>query len=1858
MIEIFEEKISNVFHSNLPIEEKLNKSRLELLDLSARNRLLNMPKTSKSAKFIEIIDEKSAEIFRILVREGKTFTFVAGKPARAGNTESDGEPDEFLDYAQPDDDTVDERGVFSRHADTRLQTRLTSQGLQKRLLEIYFDARTLEEEQGVNILYLTLGSLKWIDPTNAANIRFAPLLLVPVSLERGSAGERFKLHSRPEDFASNLSLEAYLDRGHGIRLPAFEASDSFEPIAYLDGIAEAVATKPGWTVQHDDIALGFFSFAKFLMYRDLDPETWPPHARISERPLIRKLLADGFNGAEDMIPEDARIDPVIPPAEMLHIVDSDSSQALAIHEVRRGRNMVIQGPPGTGKSQTIANVIAAAIADGKTVLFVAEKMAALEVVKRRLDTTGVGAACLELHSNKANKRALLDELRRTWELGAPKGRDAGSLCARLMEARDGLNEHAARMHSPHPQAGLTPYHVMGQLVRLRLAGERPNDITLERPEEWTADSVIERHSILSELVERVEAIGQPQDHIWCGVGLAAVTPMDVERLTGRFAALAERLVELNAHQAALSSLLERERAATLDAMTPALELARRIAGAPRLTGTALGSTIWDDEREAIRTLVANGGRYAHLKSILADAFIETAWTTDIKADHETLARLPSSFSPDALARLAALIEMLPRLRTEAGALAGAMGRETPLTLADIQRLVNVGERVINAPEAPPDALTAELWNNEVERAADLARAVLSLEQARGEIGTSLSEAAWTMDLSACRTALASHGDGFFRRFSGEWRRANRLVRSVLATPDQPLADTLRQLDALMRGQAAKKEIQNEDPFGQSAFASDWRGERSASAPLLALVEWMRSLKGLGAAPRLVAANRPDREVIAAHIGQTEQHLAALTPLVSRLWGDVGAREQLFGGAPTAETADLSLVLEAATVFHTADRATAAIAKTVPASLSDRLDLLDKLSQGQACAQTLLAGDALGGSAFGPAWNALASDWDVLERAAAWIDANSDIRLLASRIENRPALRDQADAIENDRSTVIADLERVLADLRFDLRQGLGTSDIGGISIERLHRHLNEWTNGGEQLSKWVAYRDRADRGRAFGCGDVVDRLEDGRLTPADALPAFEMAYYEAIYADQVRLTPELGRFDGTLHGRLARDFADLDRQRIALAAVEVVQAHHKRVPPRDGGAVGPLGVLRAEMQKKRGHLPIRKLMERAGPAVQALKPVFMMSPLSVAQFLAPGAFEFDLLVMDEASQIQPVDALGAIARAKQVVVVGDPKQLPPTAFFSKMMGNANDDDEDEGGSVGDIESILGLFTARGLPMRMLRWHYRSRHQSLIAVSNQQFYESKLFIVPSPYTATAGMGLRFHHIPEGLFDSGNTRINLVEAKTVARAIIDHARQHPRLSLGVAAFSSSQRRAILDQLELMRRSLPPETEAFFQSHPAEPFFVKNLENVQGDERDVIFISVGYGPSTPGGRVPMRFGPLGSEGGERRLNVLISRAKQRCEVFASMTDEDIEPDFAATRKGVFALRLFLHFARTGRLTMTESTGRDDDSVFEEQIATALQTRGYQVHRHVGLAGIFIDLAIADPDRPGRYLLGIECDGAEYHAARSARDRDRLRQSVLESHDWTIHRVWSTDWFQRPTEQLDNIIAKIEAAKTEHDAETVERMARAVPVEIVTVERENVTEIGLRPTDEDVPFSTEAYVEAVLRRPSHRTDELHETPTGILTSLVEEAVRIEGPVHIDEVIDRIRHAWGLKRTGGRIQQAVETAVEVAVKSGRVERSVDFLSIPGIPVRVRDRSTVLASTLRRAEMLPPSEIRTAILDIVRSNFGATRDQVVQAVSRMVGIKSTSAAVRSRIETQIDECVSSGELMLQADSLLVRPSGE
>lgn len=1577
------------------IRDRLLKDRHALLDLSTRNRLVNVPLRVRNVRTIEVVDEVSAEIYRLL-GEGKGLTFVPGRELGederagldAGDTETGGIP-------QPEADEIDEHGVARRHADLRLQTRLTSEGLQKRLFDIWYDAQTLEEEQGVNVLYLALGLLRWFDSTaEDAPARHAPLILLPVRLERTSAAEKFKLRGRGEPASPNLTLQAKMKAEFSLLIEDVQNEDELDIPAYMARVAETVAGQARWQVLPDAMVLGFFSFAKFLMYRDLDPDNWPGGAAIDQHPIVTRILRDGFPETEPLIPgQDTKIDPLIPPARMNHVVDADSSQTVVIEEAAGGRDLVVKGPPGTGKSQTITNIIAAAAAQDRKVLFVAEKMAALDVVHRRLRDAGLGPLTLELHSNKATKRSLLDELKRTKELAPQPAPGESTLITRLTEARDGLNAHAEDLHRRHDPHGLSAYQVIGRLAASRESPAQPGFVP-EAAERWTPAEFEARAEIMAEIAQRLSTIGAPSAHPWRGVRREALDPTEIDDLAGRLRVL-------------------------------------------------------DGDLAALRQAAADGG---------------------------------------------------PIFGNRTG------------TIGDLGSLRATLRAAAALPPCDRAALAHPAWAVDAARLADLPRRGRDHADTRAAVDGVFVDATWQTDLVPCRTAIAARGGSLFRFLDGTYRAQIGLLQSLLKTP-MPKGQQARLdlVDRMIAAQAARRAFEEIKPLGP-AFGTLWQDDRSAWDDLAVLAAWRAAL-----------------------------------PLAALPDGFLGRLASL----------------------------------PDPAVVAPPLAVLDG---------TLDAARAR------------------LDDLVAWLD--------------------------------------------LDLPRAFGVADAASLPLTALADRVQAWRAQPEQVTKWVAFAERGRAAARLGLGVLVDAVLDGALDATTLAPSFERAALEAVRTDIFGRLPDLKRFDGELQQRLVDGFRTLDVNRIGLARAVIAHAHRDAMP-RGAAGIGPLGVLNGELAKKRNHLPIRGLLDKAGPAIQQLKPVFMMSPLSVAQYLKPGALSFDLLVIDEASQVEPIDALGAMARVRQIVVVGDERQLPPTRFFAKLTSDVEERDEtdDETVAARDAESILDLCLAKGVPARMLNWHYRSRHQSLIAVSNREFYENRLFIVPSPYDAVAGMGLKFNHLPHAHYDRGNTRTNPVEAKAVVDAVIRHAVETPQKSLGVATFSVAQRQAIQKELELARRA-HPEAEAFFQEARTEPFFIKNLENIQGDERDVILISVGYG-RTETGYLAMAFGPLSAEGGERRLNVLISRAKERCEVFSSITGDDIDLERTKSR-GVAALKLFLTYAQTGRLDVARPSGRDADSAFEQHVARALAARGHEVRAQIGTAGFFVDLAVIDPDKPGRFTLGIECDGAPYHASRSARDRDRLRQRVLEDHGWVLHRIWSLDWYLRPAEELRKVEDAIAAAQAEwrERDDSLALPARPMPIEFgfipVDVDTEEIAvTIGATPSPSSlaIPYQEAAF--AVDTRV-----ELHEVPMSDLVRHVIQVVEAEGPVHDDEIVTRLRTLWGLGRAGTRIRDAVLRAIGLAQRQGAIAGD-GFRDIPGRPLRLRDRSAVASAGLRKPDMLPPDEIAAAMLATIERNFGAGREELVTATARLFGYAATSAPLRAVLEAQIDRLAADGRVRDEAGRLVL-----
>ncbi len=1562
------------------IEQKLASSRKELLDTSARNRLLNTPRGKSRTRRIDIVDERADEVFRLLVHEKKAMSF---RPGRDGDDEESETQEDEVALSQPDADAASAGEPVERHTDSFLQTRLTSEGLQKRLLAMYYDARTFEEEQGVSILYLSVGFLKWFESPTSDKERFAPLLLIPVDLERQTASSRFRLRVRDEDIATNLSLQAKLgDSEFGIALPNVPDAEELSPAAYFDAVEQAIKVQPRWQVIRNDIVLWFFSFAKFLMYRDLKPETWPQESPLGQQPLLRELLEDGFPHDAPICPDDGFVDDVLQPLDMIHVTDADSSQSLVIEEVRRGRHLVVQGPPGTGKSQTITNLIATAVKQGQRVLFVAEKMAALDVVKRRLEGVGLGPMCLELHSHKANKKSVLADLKRTLELTRPKTDGVTQQAESLQAVRDRLNAHAKLMNTPLKPSQLTPYQILGELVHLYADDVVPAGFTLTEPLKWSRPDFQERQSLLAEMVRHLKELGPPNEHPWRGVGLdGPLLPSNVKFLTTRLTSL----------------------------------------------GTAM--------KEAI-----NGAE-------------------------QLMLLMKAKFGNDGV------------------------------TLASATSLANLASKFVEAPPLDRQQIGHEVWMNRADDIDEVVGLGLSIARGRSELARTVADVAWETQLSECRRHLAAHGRCWFRWFRSEYRAACATLKGILAFefPKSP-DDRLKIVDTVLAVQRAERALSPDADLGQvgrDAFGIFWKGPRSDWDKLAAILKWDADCRKMQLPKRY-------REV------------------------------------------------------------------------------------------------------FGK------------------IDDVATCRPLRDHLQERVA-------------TIKREWQEVIRLLALDLAMAFSQSELDSIPLSELHARVEKCLGCTEELSKWIGYRIRRGQLNSKGLESFGNQLHDGSITADAAIEQFRVVYYETLIRHVLDEHREFASFDGGEFSRWVNEFRNLDRRRIELARQEVAAAHFDAIP-KGADRIGEMKIILEEIAKKRNHKPIRHLLSEAGRAAQAIKPVFMMSPISIAQFLEPGKLAFDLLVIDEASQVSPVDAMGAVARAKQFVVVGDEMQLPPTRFFSKML----DEDDSDDGSLSNLESILGACVAKGMPKRMLRWHYRSRHDSLIAVSNREFYEDRLFVVPSPNTVSEEQGLQFHFVPNGVFDRGGSATNRIEARAVARAVMKHARTTPDLSLGVGAFSVAQRDAILDELELLRRE-GGGVEDFFATGRLEPFFVKNLENIQGDERDVILISVGYGKDA-NGFLAMNFGPLSSDGGERRLNVLISRAKVRCEVFSSIKSDEIDLARAQSR-GAAAFKTFLRFAETGELETPRPTGQSFDSDFEREVAKRLEEFGYTVNCQVGTAGFRIDLAVVDPECPGRYLLGIECDGATYHSARSARDRDRLRQLVLEDRGWIIHRIWSADWFHRPDEQLRKTLAAIEEAKVKWST-TKPKQPAVEPSEPNggdLIQRESPTKAGSNNVGEiAVPYQIADFTVSA-------SASLHDAPFESLLNVTIRVLEIEGPIHRDEVARRVATLWGLQRAGSQVVRKVQAALDIAAAKGMAVADGEFFHASNqSEIRIRSRENIGLPNLRKPEYLPRTEIRAAVVRLVNDHVGATRNEVVTTASRLLGIKLTSATLRDLIEQELLQAVALG----------------
>lgn len=1777
--------------------ESLELMRKKLLDLTARNRLLNFPIQQKGAA-LRIIDEVPNQLCSELLAERELKFKPVPHPTREqlvqhGYLEIDDESGEerqlkpspdardwakvlglYVHYELPREDEVpgDEK-----HQDDSIQVLLYPPEMESRLRAIRSKAQTALEETGASILYLSLGFLEWAENDDASKTRLAPLFTIPVNLSRGKLDHstgiyQYSLSYTGEDILPNLSLKEKLALDFGLALP--EVSDDESPEKYLDKVEKLIKrTKPDWSVRRYG-ALALLNFGKMLMYLDLDPKRWPIDDRnLVQHPLVQRFFKSSENvaaGSSGSGSGEHYIDAVDQIHNVFPIIDdADSSQHSALIDAINGENLVIEGPPGTGKSQTITNLIAAAMLNGKKVLFVAEKMAALDVVKSRLDKAGLGDFCLELHSHKSQKRKVLEDIsaRVTAQkhLSSTQGIDAE--IARYEELKDQLNHYAQEINKPWANTNQTIHEIFSGAARYRqqlpirptdlhiagLSGRELSDVVRLK----LADQVKEFQKIYRAMVEQVGSNASLNDHPWSGVENTGIQLFDSEQIVSVLKRWQHSLDHLEDHNRRIAQVFSFEDS-NLTTVAQCESLALDLKDLPELSHKELFQALdrLDQETQSNveellhlhRTIQENfAALQEHIRSEKLNALAEGV-SLPLFPDLQrlTAAGRKEIFSNIVRAiiklekienSLAPLVRQIQELKS---ALPSPLSDHVEPTIDGLGSAIKMIELIGSLDGSLINHRSAHFDEDDLDATlADLKEKTNHLRPLREKTSErfDLEKLPDSRELKVLQAQIQREGAG--KWFSGEWWRARKQLKALAAKPSlkvrelgEGIEDSIEYVSC-MEAFDSKRYRQEIGPL--------FDGLETDIGSLKRLREWykrVRSIYGIGFGQTVAIGDAIfaldsrlfkgiQQLEIKGLTGELRKNLEALDgvlEVIPSIQQELDRNQNLMGN-------DGSLLSE----YRRLKAGGAVIQqwfKNNEVSVELIEECIDELKQLQQD-RSSFADSRLLEELFAPqatlAVGPNADNKEVLESIRETLDFANYVRrrlrfeplrqaiLSIKAHEGYESLKVEARSYLSTWSEQEEAYELFKSKTELNPGQWLTSSEW---SIKELSQRNLLAIQKPEWLNDWVNFVRIRNEMRSQGLEPLWRMVTNGKLYIERAGEALNLAIYDQLSREILVEKPHLARISGKSQEALQSTFREYDQKLKKLQRKRIASVLAERHVPEgfSGGRKSEytdMALIKNELGKKTRHIPIRQLINRASNALLALKPCFMMGPMSAAHYLKPGHLQFDLVVMDEASQVKPEDALGVIARGAQLVVVGDPKQLPPTSFFDRQ--DMSDDDE-ETAAVAQTDSILDA----SLPlfkMRRLRWHYRSQHESLIAFSNRNFYDNDLVIFPSPHAKAQEYGVKFSYVKGGRFVN---QYNIEEARVVAKAAVKHAVMHPNESLGIVAMSSKQREQIERAVEEECKADDAVAEAIeVLRNLEEGLFIKNLENVQGDERDVIFISCTYGPAEIGGRVYQRFGPINSDVGWRRLNVLFTRSKKRMHIFSSMRSEDILIS-ETSKRGVIALRNFLDYAEKGSMDGTPlHTGKAPDSDFEVSVIEALHQAGFESEAQVGVAGFFIDIAVKDPGKPGRYLMGIECDGATYHSAKSARDRDRLRQEVLERLGWRIRRIWSTDWFSNPQGELEPIIRELHDLKTERRDDLEGFELDAEPVEVVDCgpDREAQNIIGLLDEGSDLRAILESFAESVI------ASQFPDTPRDrrLLRPAMIEALVEHEPVSLSEFVELI---------------------------------------------------------------------------------------------------------------------------------------
>jgi very-short-patch-repair endonuclease len=1610
---------------------RIDQWKSRLLDLSLRNRLLNFKETKSTIRLLSsapehVEDELAAE------------TELALRPKPKLMNEDDPRHGATMSQQQRADalgaHLVDEL----KHG--RLHTHLDDSEHSRRLTELFRAARNALEENGTNTLFAAVGFLEWRETEHSDRIYRAPLLLVPVELKRKSVLEGFSLRRIDEETRLNVTLMEMLRQDFHKEVPGLDPLPEDETGADVARVfqlfRDAVRDLPGWEVK-TEIWLGQFSFTKFLLWKDLADRLEDLTRNRIVNHLVNAAGTPYANPPDDIKPP--QLDDQFHPRDVFCPRSADSSQLAAVMAAAAGHDFVLEGPPGTGKSQTITNIIAHCLAHGKRVLFVAEKRAALDVVHRRLREEGLEPFCLELHSNKTGKADVLAQFDRSLKFTTEEGAvDWEHRAAELERLRAGLNGYTRALHRRTP-CGLSAHSCFDYLLPRQTEATVKLDAwpgLLDTP----AVKLEETRQLARQLQERSRAVMPLHDHALALLACEEWSPAWAERALEHIRDLAGQVQKADGATRELRTWLRHPGDRVSLAQLRHLRALTESLLAPEPVGPAFATTPWNqlavdldgwashaDERAKLRAKL----RYIHVSQTGGVVSMPSEGWSDGDFDtHLALARKLASLTQAASEATRDLRTWLKAPRPAA-------------TRVELAHLVALAESLLTIfPVAP--AFATNVWSEWVGRFDRWIACTNERAQLRVQLAGYDEQKLLALELDRLKQKWDSgRNTWFLMRWLrvGYVRRHLRTARTDQAKPEVGALDSV--LTAALRLRVVNAELANARPDAEEHLGSSIWAQGEPDADRLATVRaWGATL----------------HERLSALVGEDSDWMAVLRRLIASLFQE-GPTSY---GPDTKTWRRLKRFYDGAVAFDETYGAFGAPAALDCDQLDNAPDHLSAVgaslevfiaftSRLRAINADLSAASATAQACLGVHWGKGEPSAGALVRTRRWGEAlharmvacaGDDLawlgqlrQLLSTLFTEGPAAYAPGTGIGGRLTRygeTLTGFEQALDSLTSEVKLRRATLDAAADHFAAVGALTERVPAAWNQIREWCSWQKARRAAMDTGLEPVIAKLESVEGETLDVPALFERSFRKALLFALIERETALREFFGREHNERIARFRELD-EKLATLSRELIRARLAAGIPRDQGIEdvpkGEIGLLRKEIGKRMRHIPVRKLLAGIPKLLPRLKPCVLMSPLSVAQYLEASHESFDVVIFDEASQIPVWDAVGAIARGKQLIMVGDPKQLPPTNFFN----SAGDDEEDDltPEAHKDLESVLDELLSNQVRHKRLQWHYRSRHEGLIAFSNRQYYENDLLTFPSPDAGHGGVG--FRHLPEARYDKGKSRTNPGEAMALVEELIKRllVSDGPHRSYGVVTFSQAQQKLVEDLLDQKRRE-HPEIESHFGDEPpveGEPVFVKNLENVQGDERDVILFSICYGPDEAG-KVSMNFGPLNRDGGERRLNVAITRAKHEVLVFSGLRADQI--DLTRTRaRGVRDLKHFLDYADRGPKALTsattESASAEADSEFERMVANRIRKAGYEVRHQVGCSGYRIDLGVVDPAAPGRYLLGIECDGATYHRAATARDRDKLRQLILEGLGWKLHRIWSTDWWHDANKEMDKLILRL---------------------------------------------------------------------------------------------------------------------------------------------------------------------------------------------------------------------------------------